>query len=295
MINMAVKIYTKEFAGQIPSIFKSKSAFLRSFGGNIQVIQGAEANDDFLNLKTSDTEVVIQNYNTDANVAFGSGTGSSNRFGPRHEVKSIDTQVSFDSPQSIHDGVDNYTVNDIPEQVVAERLAMHAAKWASAYDLKLGAEIAANASKIIEGKLTENGVNKAFSEARKEFVNNEVSDTVAWVAYVTADVMNLLVDSRLARWDKGSTVSMDNAEVYKYKGFILVEVADSKMTKDIYFVADGVGVAGVGIPMTRTIDSEEFAGVAIQSAGKLGKYIPEKNKNAIVVAELEEVEDDEGN
>ena len=34
------------------------------------------------------------------------------------------------------------------------------------------------------------------------------------------------------------------------------------------------------------MDSEDFAGVALQGAGKLGKYIPEKNQDAILKAVL---------
>ncbi len=38
----------------------------------------------------------MQPYNTGENVAFGTGTG--NRFGPRKEIKSIDTTVPYESP-----------------------------------------------------------------------------------------------------------------------------------------------------------------------------------------------------
>lgn len=285
---MTTKIYTKKYAGMLPEIFETKSAFLRAFGGELQVIAGAEANKNFLELKIADTDVVIQEYNTDPDVAFGDGTGSTNRFGPRREIKSIDLQVPFDTPLAIHEGIDSYTVNDIPEQVVADQLAQHAAAWANHYDKVMGATLAANASETITGELTEAGVTKAFAEARKKFVNNEVSDTVAWVAYVTSDVYNLLVDSNLARVDKGSSVNMDNQELYKFKGFILVELPDHKLENDIYFVADNVGVAGVGVPLTRVMDSEDFGGVVLQGSGKLGKYIPEKNKKAIIVADLTE-------
>lgn len=285
---MSTKIYTKNYAGMLPEIFETKSAFLRAFGGELQTIVGAEANKNFLELKVTDTDVVIQEYNTDADVAFGDGTGNTNRFGPRREVKSIDTQVPFDTPLAIHEGIDSYTVNDIPEQVVADQLAKHAAAWANHYDKVMGATLAANASETITGELTEAGVTKAFADARKKFVNNEVSDTIAWVAYVTSDVYNLLVDSNLARVDKGSSVNIDNQELYKFKGFILVELPDQKLENDIYFVADNVGVAGVGIPLTRVMDSEDFGGVVIQGSGKLGKYIPEKNKKAIIVADLTE-------
>ena len=63
---------------------------------------------------------------------------------------------------------------------------------------------------------------------------------------------------------------------------------DTKFQKDeqIYFVADGVGVAGVGVQISRAMDSEDFAGIAIQSAGKYGKYIPAANQKAVVKAKL---------
>lgn len=287
---MAQKLYTTQYAGMLPSIFESKSAFLRSFGGNIQTLQGVEADEDFLKLKISDTDVVIQEYSTDPNVAFGTGTGDSNRFGPRKEIKSVDLQVPFDTPLAIHEGIDRYTVNDIPEQVVAERLALHAVAWAGHYDAVMSAELSENASETLTGELTEEGVTQLFAEARKTFVNNSLSENIAWVAYVNADVFNFLVDSDLAKTDKNSSVDIDNQTLYRFKGFELVELPDAKFQEgeQAYFVADGVGVAGVGIPIARTFESEDFAGVALQGAGKLGKYIPEKNRSAILKATLTE-------
>lgn len=333
---MAIKLYTKQYAGMLQNIFESKSAFLRAFGGEIQTIQGAEADSNFLDLKVSDTDVVIQDYSTGANVGFGTGTGNSNRFGPRKEVKSVDLQVPFDTPLAIHEGIDSFTVNDIPEQVVAERLALHAVAWAENYDAVMSAELSTNADEILTGDLTEEGVTKLFADARKIFVNNKVSNSVAWVAYVNADIYNFLIDSKLATTDKKSSVNVDEQAMYKFKGFILVELSDDKfsfhyaLTADValatgkeyftrsgsagayvytevetpdvgdigtyyekveeqaYFVADNVGVAGIGIPVARTMDSEDFAGVALQGAGKLGKYIPVKNKKAILKATLTE-------
>lgn len=287
---MAIKLYTKQYAGMLQDIFESKSAFLRAFGGEIQTIEGAEADSNFLNLKISDTDVVIQNYNTGENVGFGTGTGNSNRFGPRKEVKSVDLQVPFDTPLAIHEGIDSYTVNDIPEQVVAERLALHAVAWAENYDAVMSKELSDNADETLTGDLTEEGVTKLFADARKKFVNNKVSNSVAWVAYVNADIYNFLIDSKLATTDKNSSVNVDEQSIYKFKGFVLVELPDDKFQEgeQAYFVADNVGVAGIGIPVARTMDSEDFAGVALQGAGKLGKYIPEKNKKAILKATLTE-------
>ena len=285
---MAIKLFTKQYVGMLPNIFESKSAFLRAFGGNIQTIQGAEADSNFLNLKVSDTDVVVQAYSTGENVGFGTGTGNSNRFGVRKEVKSVDLQVPFDTPLAIHEGIDSFTVNDIPEQVVAERLALHAVAWAENYDAVMSLEISTNASETLEGELTEEGVTGVFAKARKKFVNNKVSNSVAWVAYVNADVYNFLIDSKLATTAKKSGANVDEQILYKFKGFVLEELPDDKFQEgeQAYFVADNVGVAGLGIPVARVMDSEDFAGVALQAAGKLGKYIPVKNKKAILKAVL---------
>ena len=287
---MAIKLYTKQYSGMVPDLFESRTHFLRSFGGTVQVHADAEYNDKFLTLKTTDTDVTIQAYNTDADVAFGTGTGNSNRFGPRHEVKSVDTTVEWETPLAIHDGIDRFTVNDIPEQVVAERLALHGAAWAEHVDGLLGKALSDNASETLTGELTEEGVVQAFADARKTFVNNKVSRNVAWVAYVNTDVFNLLVDSKLATTAKNSSANIDNQTLYAFKGFLLQEIQDDAFQEgeQIYFAADGVGVVGIGIEVTRVLDSEDFNGVALQGAGKYGKYIPEKNQKAILKATLTE-------
>lgn len=235
---MAIKLYTKQYAGMLQDIFESKSAFLRAFGGEIQTIEGAEADSNFLNLKISDTDVVIQAYNTGENVGFGEGTGSTSRFGLRKEVKSVDLQVPFDTPLAIHEGIDSYTVNDIPEQVIAERLALHAVAWAENYDAVMSAELSANADETLTGELTEEGVTKLFADARKKFVNNKVSNSVAWVAYVNADIYNFLIDSKLATTDKNSSANIDEQSMYKFKGFILVELPDDKFSFHYALTAD---------------------------------------------------------
>ena len=285
---MAIKLYTKQYAGILPDLFESRTHFLRSFGGTVQVHSDAEYNDKFLTLKTSDADVTIQAYDTDADVAFGEGTGNTSRFGERHEVKSVDTTVEWDTPLAIHEGIDRFTVNDIPQQVVAERLALHGVAWAEHVDGMLGKALSDNASETLEGELTEEGVVQAFVDARKAFVNNKVSRNVAWVAYVNTDVFNLLVDSKLATTAKNSSANIDNQTLYAFKGFLLQEIQDAAFEtgEQIYFAADNVGVVGIGIEVARVLDSEDFNGVALQGAGKYGKYIPTKNKKAILKAEL---------
>lgn len=285
---MAIKIYTKEYAGMLQDIFEKKAYFMRAFGGALQTKDGVKDNENFLELKTSDTDVVIQTYSTDANVGFGTGTGNTTRFGTRKEIKSVDTQVAYEAPMAIHEGIDDFTVNDIPAQVVAERLALHAVAWAEYADNLMGKALSDQASETLTGELTEAGVTALFAEAHKKFVNNKVSQSVAHVAYVTADVYNFLIDSGLATTGKQSSVNIDNQTMFKFKGFILVELPDDKFQtgEQALFVADNVGVAGIGVQVTRALDSEDFAGVALQGAGKYGKFIPAKNKKAILKAKL---------
>ena len=287
---MAIKKYTKQYAGILPDLFESRTHFLRSFGGTVQVHADAEYNDKFLTLKTTDTDVTIQAYDTGADVAFGAGTGNSSRFGERKEVKSVDATVDWETPLAIHEGIDRFTVNDIPDQVVAERLALHGVAWAEHVDGMLGKALSDNASETLTGELTEEGVVQAFVDARKAFVNNKVSRNVAWVAYVNTDVFNLLVDSKLATTAKNSSANIDNQTLYAFKGFLLQEIQDDAFEtgEQIYFAADNVGVVGVGIEVARVLDSEDFNGVALQGAGKYGKYIPTKNQKAILKAALTE-------
>lgn len=285
---MAIKIFTKNYAGLLADVFEVKQHFLRTFGGRLQVTDGITNRDKFLDLKVSDTDVVVQDYSTDANVGFGTGTGKTTRFGERKEIKSVDVQVEYEAPLAIHEGVDNMTVNDNADQVIQERAALHAEAWTEQLNSLLAKALSENAGKTLTGSLDEAGVNKAFNEASKEFVNNKVSKTVGRTAYVTADVYNLLVDNKLTTTAKNSTTNIDRQEVQMFKGFVIEELADEYFEEgeNIIFAADNVGVVGVGVEVYRILDSEDFAGVAIQSAAKYGKYIPEKNKKAIVKAKL---------
>lgn len=285
---MAIKIFTKQYAGLLENVFEKKQNFLNTFGGKLQVQDGITNKDTFIDLKISDTDVVIQKYDMGENVAFGTGTGTSNRFGQRKEIKSVDKQVPYEEPLAIHEGVDNFTVNDNAEEVIQERAALHAEAWVEQMNGFLSKALSDAAHKTLTGKLTEEDVVKTFNEASKIFVNNKVSKDVARVAYVTSDVYNFIVDAKLVSTGKGSTVNIDDNEYLKFKGFILDELADEYFQKgeNIIFAADNVGVAGVGIEIYRMLDSEDFAGVAIQSAGKFGKYIPEKNQKAVVKAKL---------
>ncbi|MBS7948058.1 capsid protein [Streptococcus sp. A18] len=285
---MSTKIYTKNYMAMLAKITESRSRFLRSFGGQIQIYDGVADSDTMLHLKVNSTKAVIKKYDKGENVAFGTGTGSTNRFGQRLEIKSIDLTVPYEAPIAIHEGIDNVTVNDVADKVVAERLEENALAQTEYINELLAKALSDNASETLTGQMTEEGVTKTFATARKKFVNNKISKNIAWVAYVTSDVYDFLIDSKLATTAKNSSANIDEQSLYKFKGFVLEETPDEYFQEgeQVMFAADGVGIAGVGLQIVRTIDADDFYGVAIQGAGKYGKYIAEENKVGILKAKL---------
>lgn len=285
---MSTKIYTKNYMAMLAKITESRSRFLRSFGGQIQIYDGVADSDTMLHLKVNNTKAVIKKYDKGENVGFGTGTGSTNRFGQRLEIKSIDLTVPYEAPIAIHEGIDNVTVNDVPDKVVAERLEENALAQTEYINELFAKALSDNASETLTGQMTEEGVTKTFAAARKKFVNNKISKSIAWVAYVTSDVYDFLIDSKLATTAKNSSANIDEQSLYKFKGFVLEETPDEYFQEgeQVMFVVDGVGIAGVGLQIVRTIDADDFYGVAIQGAGKYGKYIADENKVGILKAKL---------
>ena len=45
---MAIKLYTKQYAGFLPDLFEARTHFLRTLGGKVQVHADAAYNDKFL-------------------------------------------------------------------------------------------------------------------------------------------------------------------------------------------------------------------------------------------------------
>ena len=283
---MAEHIYTKQFVKALETIYGTQSHFLNTFGGSLQVLDGVSSSDTAMSIKTNNQPSVVQTYSKDANVAFGTGTGNSSRFGERTEIKSVEINVPYEAPLAIHEGVDNVTVNDDANRVVLERLALAGEAWTEELNSLLGKAISDNAGKKLEVELTEAGVKKLFADAHKEFTNNKIKKNLVRRAYVNSDVYAILVDSNLTTTAKNSSVNIDDNTLMKYKGFVIEELADEYFQVDevAKFAVDGVGTAGVGIQVVRTIDATDFYGTAIQGLGKYAKYISENNKKGIIIA-----------
>lgn len=285
---MAQKLFTQAFVRVLPEIYATKGYFINSFGGALQIADGISMADKFMKLKTINTKVKLQPYSTDAAVAFGAGTGNTNRFGERTEIIAVDTDIPYEAPMAIHEGIDRMTVNDDIDEAVTERLIKNGEAWTNYLNGLLSAELSAKASETLSGELTEEGVAKVFGDAFTKLVNNEINEALTKRAYVTPQVYNLIIDSKLATTAKQSSANIDNNSILMFKGFVVELVPENKFKEgeQIYFAVDNVGVAGVGVEVVRAFESEDFAGLAIQGAGKFAKYIPEENNIGVLKATL---------
>jgi len=281
---MGVYVYTKSFIRTLDTVYKKKAQFLNTFGGGLQIVDGVTDNDKFLELKTVEAETVIQNYDTGENVGMGTGTASSSRFGPINEIKAVNTSVAFEAPLAIHEGIDNFTVNGPKDRIVLERLAQASEAWTEKINGMLGTAISENAGNEMTVEVTEEGLTQFFADAHKTMVNNHVSKDRVWRAYVTADVLDVLVNAGLTTTAKRSSANVEEQEMYKFKGFVLEELPETYFAEGeiAYITPDNIGVAGTGIQIVRTLEAREFYGTQIQGAAKYAKYIPEQNQDAMI-------------
>lgn len=307
--NRPIRTYSKQLSGFIQAVFAVQAHFRDLFAGDIETIDGISENATAFSVKTSDIEPAISvgsvssagaytnGYDTGANVAFGSGTGKSTRFGARTEIiyKNLDVPYSFE--WTIHEGIDRHTVNNDFEGVIAERLDKQAQKKVAMMNTIHGAYISSVAAETIQAAGISDATAKAiFNAASKYFVNKGAVGTK--VAKVCPDLWNAIVDNGLATTAKGSTVNMDENEVKMFKGFVLEQIPDADFAEtsvtisdtatdcpDIaYFYVQHIGKAFLGISTARTIESEDFDGVALQGAGKGGQWVSNDNQKAIVKA-----------
>lgn len=293
--NQAARSYTKQFKELLQAVFGVKSYFGDFFAGGLEALDGIQERDIAFSVKTSDVACVVTTgtvgstgasgaYDTGANVGMGTGTGATSRFGNRTEVIYANTDVPYTWDWVIHEGIDRHTVNNDFDVAVADRLELQAQKKTAAFNAHHGAFIASVAGKTYTyASITKDNVGDVFNDIHGWFVNKGV-DASLWVAKVTSAVYNAIVDSGLMVSSKNGTVSEDNQTVNKFKGFVIEEVPDALFAEGygIYAYAAGVGKAFTGIETARTIESEDFDGVALQGAGKAGEWILPDNKQAVV-------------
>jgi len=277
--NLPVRLYQKQFIGLIQTVFGVQSTFTPTFGA-LQALDSDQNNAIAFSVKANDVPVAVGTYNTDPNVAFGSGTSNSNRFGPMKEIIYGDIDVPYDFGWSFNEGIDQLTVNNDLNAAVADRLNLQAQAKTRLFNSKLGAYLVASAAADL-GAVDD--VNKVFEEASERYTDLEVVVPVR--AYVTAEVYNAIIDHQLVTSSKGSAVNIDENGIVRFRDIVVTKTPTRYMAgKSIIFAPDNIGRAFTGINVVRTIQSENFAGVALQGAGKAGQWISDDNRQAIFTA-----------
>lgn len=279
-----VRTYQKDFKGLLQAVFKKQSYFGDFFGGGIEALDGVQHNETAFYVKTSDIPVIFGDaYSKDENTAFGTGTGNSNRFGERKEIVYVDTPVNYSWGWTFHEGIDRHTVNNAFDTTVADRLELQAQAKTQRFNVKHSEFIASVAGKTepLTG-YTADAVLSLFNTLSKYYTNIHANGVK--VAKVNSDLYNAIVDHPLTTTGKNSAARIDENGILKFKGFIIEEVPEDVLASGAiaYVYIRGVAKAFTGINTARTVESEDFDGVALQGAGKAGEYIPEDNKKAVV-------------
>lgn len=282
--NLAARSYQKQFRELLQAVFRTQAYFRDFFGGEIEALDGVQHNENAFYVKTSDIPVVVgTEYNKGENVAFGTGTGDSTRFGPRTEIIYTDTPVPYTWEWVYHEGIDRHTVNNDLQSAIADRLDLQAQAKIKKFNAQHGefiSDIAGHSEDL--ASYSENDVLELFNELSKYYVNIEAVGTKA--AKVNAELYNAIVDHPLTTTAKSSSANIDQNGIVSFKGFLIEEIPDALLQQDevAYTYIRGVGKAFTGINTARTIESEDFDGLALQGAGKAGEFILEDNKKAVV-------------
>ena len=286
--NQAVRSYQKEFKELLKVVYQKQSYFREFFGGGIEALDGVTHNKTAFSIKTSDIPVVVgTEYNKGAAIGFGAGTGNTTRFGERQEIIYTDTDVPYDWEWVYHEGIDRHTVNNDLAATVADRAELQAQAKVQLFDNKGGLFISTVADQSLALAAIDNTtVLKLFNDLSNAYVNMEAIGTK--MAWVTPELYNAIVDHPITTSAKHSGANIDANGIVMFKGFQIKEVPETKFqaTEIAYASIVGVGKQFTGINTSRTIESEDFDGVAFQGAGKAGEYILPANKKAVIKVTL---------
>lgn len=281
--NQAVRSYQKQFKALMQAVFQKQAYFSEFFGGSLEALDGVTHNKTAFSVKTSDIPLVVgTEYIKDANVGFGTGTSNSTRFGERTEIIYQDTDVPYTWEWVYHEGIDRHTVNADFNGAIADRLDLQAQAKVQQFDNHGGAFISSVAGHTESlADYTADSVLKLFNDLSTYYVNIEAVGQK--IAYVVPALYNAIVDHPLTTTAKSSSANIDQNGILTFKGFQIKEVPDAKFQTNeaAYTTIAGVGKQFTGINTARTIESEDFDGIALQGAGKAGEYILPANKLAV--------------
>lgn len=269
--NVSARIYTKDYAQLLETVFNVRKAFSNAFAP-VQMVDGIQHNKTAFTVKTNATPVVVGEYKTGANDVMGDGSGLNNRFGNITEVIYGDVDVPFDYNYAIHEGLDRHTVNNDLDSAVADRLKLQSEALVRKANQRNGKFFSDNAGKTLAlTAIDKENVKKLFAEVSKYLTDNEINADVT--AYVRPEVYNVITELTKTVNNSGFDTS------------ISVESTPSKYFGEndlAYFIANGIAIHFIGIEVARTIEAVNFNGVLLQGASKGGTFTLDDNKKAII-------------
>lgn len=281
--NLAARSYQPQFKELLQAVFRTQAYFRDFFGGNIEALDGVQHNETAFYVKTSDIPVVVGTaYNKGENVGFGTGTSNSTRFGPRTEIIYTDTPVPYKWEWVYHEGIDRHTVNNDMQAAIADRLDLQAQAKIKQFNAKHSEFISSVAAHEETLASYENDPVLALFNALDEYYTN-IEAIGTKVAKVNAKLYNAIVDHPLTTSAKNSSANIDQNNILTFKDFAIEKIPDAMLQENevAYTYITGIGKAFTGINTARTIESEDFDGVALQGAGKAGEFILDDNKKAV--------------
>lgn len=282
--NQAVRVYVPQYRQILNTVFGVKAAFAGALLP-MQTLDGVQENTKAFTVKTTGVPVVVgTDYLTGANDGgFGDGTGVKSRFGNMSEVIYQDADVPYDYELTIHEGIDRYTVNNDLNATIADRFKLQSEEQTRQMNTRIGKFLSDNAghSETLADN-QEATVKALFNKVDAYFTDLEVTADIT--CYLKSDLYNALTDMASTNSAKGSSISLDNNGLLKYKDFTLEKTPAKYFQTGVsaIFVPNGVVVPFVGIATARTVEAIDFDGVILQAAAKAGTFVLDDNKKAIV-------------
>ncbi|HEN7824061.1 TPA: phage capsid protein [Streptococcus agalactiae] len=282
--DQAARIYVPQYRNILSTVFNAKAAF-RGALAPLQTLDGIQNNAKAFSVKTSATPVVIgDDYLTGANDGgFGNASGKKSRFGDLTEVIYQDTDVPYDYELTIHEGIDRYTVNNDLNAALADRFNLQSIAQTRKVNVRTGKFLSDNAghSETL-ADFTEANVKTLFNTVDTYYTDLEVDAQIT--VYLKSELYNAVLDMASTTSAKGSSISLDENKLLKYKDFVLVKTPAKYFQTGVLaiFSPDGIVIPFIGISTARTVETEDFDGVKLQAAAKGGTYALDDNKKAIV-------------
>jgi hypothetical protein len=276
-------VFTTQLLAMFPSIFGAEHKWGASLQP-LQMLDGIRKNQIAFTVKTNDTPVILREYNTDPDVAFGAGTGNSSRYGERTEIIYSDVEVPYDYHLSFNEGIDVATVNNDFDEAIADRLEANSIALVEDANIRIGAKLNELAGNVVSvGNIDEENVIALFMALRAFKTNSKARGNFS--AYVNTAIYAQLLTSKLMTTDKNSLTNIDEGTVGDGRafGFSIYEVPDEYFVDDdvAFVVPDGVVLPFMGINETRIVVDTNHGGEVLQGYIKGGTFISEANASVI--------------